>query len=262
MPLRALNEVELDGVGAEPDDELNGAIESEILPRLALLHRRADVQSCGDDRRPPSDAEARELAELAVDDDHAGMLAFVERLCRSGSSFDAVVLGLIPRAARLLGADWKIDRKSFVQVSQGLGSLQALVGAFRPNVESGGDKGLVVLVPAWGEQHLLALYLCANTLRRSGWAALVVPGLAPAELNELVAAQPVAAVGISVTDAQRVSRVGEMIDGVLQHSKNRNVRVILGGSAAGLERLADGYRIVVAADAFECLRVLETRAVG
>ncbi|MBL8950687.1 MAG: hypothetical protein JNK82_07920 [Myxococcaceae bacterium] len=249
------------GQSGSTPEELLATLERDVIPRLVLVHRRPGEDPCGDSRYPPVEQAGRELAELALQDDHPQMLALLERLCSAGMPVDTVLLEVIPKAARLIGDDWKADRRSFVEVTYGLGALQTLISAFRSGRErADGRRGVVVLVPAPTEQHTFALYLCGQYLRRNGWAATVAPDLTEGELHQLLATERITALGISVTNPLLVRSLERMIAGARRHSANPDLLIIVGGPPPELREIAERHGAVCAGDAVECLNLLEQRA--
>src|SRR5690349_148610 len=89
---------------------LSRVVETEVLPRLVRTRpatapaRPAAVQ--------PAD-DTTELVRLALSNDTACAVAFVERLQAYGANPEALFLGVLTAAARRLGELWMADRADF-----------------------------------------------------------------------------------------------------------------------------------------------------
>lgn len=221
-------------VDAQSKADVLAVIESEIIPRLRFAHR-ADVLSpvlCSESRVPPTEAEVFEFARIAACHDLNKALAFVTELCRQGLSLEIVLLELVAASARLLGEHWLQDLRTFNEVTAGLGTLQQVVHILGPSfAPSLPDRGLVVLVPAPGEQHTLGLFLVAEFLRRAGWGVHVDPAMSEGELVELVRSRRVVMLGISVSTSNLKEPLARMIAAARKASLNPDLTVMLGGSA-------------------------------
>jgi len=224
----------LEPADAQAKADVLAVIESEIIPRLRFAHR-ADALSpalCSESRVPPTEAEIYEFARIAACHDLPKALAFVTELCRQGLSLEVVLLELVAAAARLLGEHWKQDLRTFNEVTAGLGTLQQVVHILGPSfAPSLPDRGLVVLVPAPGEQHTLGLFLVAEFLRRAGWGVHVDPALSEQELIEVLRTKRVVMLGISVSTAGLEKPLARMIASARKASVNPAMTVMLGGSA-------------------------------
>jgi methanogenic corrinoid protein MtbC1 len=243
--------------------DLLATIESEIIPRLMLAHR-SDPQAapvCADARPAPDEAEIAEFARIAACHDLQGALAFVETVCRAGLSLEAVLLELVAPAARLLGEHWKADRRTFTEVSAGLGTLQQVVHVLGPSFAPVlPHRGLVVLMAAPGEQHTLGLYLVGEFLRRAGWGVQVAPTLSESDLVRLVSSERVEMLGISVSNSELLKPLGALIEAVREASRNPGLGVMLGGSLDTREFAAKHKVTFCAADPREAVRWLEENA--
>lgn len=218
---------------AEDRPALLRTIESEIIPRLMLAHRTvtASHPPCAPTRLPPSEQEVDEIAQRATCHDLSGALALVEKLCREGLSLEDVLLNLVAPAARLLGEQWLDDQRSFMEVWAGLGTLQQMLHvlspSFAPNVP---HRGLVVLIAAPGEQHTLGLYMVGEFLRRAGWGVLIEPAMSSADLVSLMASESVVMLGVTVSNADLLPTVSELLSAAREASCNPDLKVMLGGS--------------------------------
>ncbi len=249
----------------EPDEtsELLATIESEIIPRLAFAHR-ADPLSpwlCPESRLPPTEEELVEFARLATCHDLTGALAFVETIARQGLSLEIILLDLVGATARLLGEQWLSDLRSFTEVSAGLGTLQQVVHILGPSfAPTLPHRGLVVLVAAPGEQHILGLYMVGEFLRRAGWGVQVSPNISTADLVGLVAAQRVEMLGFSVSTDALLEPLAGLIELVREASCNPSLTIMLGGPLELTDYAASCGASLCTSDPRDAVRWLEHHA--
>jgi len=242
-------------VQREPSQELMHTIEDQVIPRLVMAHAGPAFEpaDCPDARMPPTAAEVEDLADFAVAQDMPNVLAMVEAMSRDGLSMESLLLDLVSPAARLLGVQWEDDRRTFTEVTLGLGALQRVVAVLGQKSEPPiSHRGLVVLCAAPGEQHTLAIQLLGELLRHAGWGAQVDPGLDLDELLDLVAAEHVVMVGMSVNSLPMVAFAENFVAQVKAASCNPDIAVMLGGAAMNAE-LASRLGAVFSPSAREAL---------
>lgn len=254
----------LEATTAQPGPpNLLEVIESEIIPRLMIAHRfdPLSLPTCPDARLPPTPDEIAKLARIAIRHDLSGALAFIEQLCLAGLSLEAVLLELVGPAARLLGEQWQADQRSFTEVSAGLGTLQQVVHVLGPSFAPASEhRGLIVLLPAPGEQHTLGLFLAAEFLRRNGWGVHVNPSMSESELLKIVARERIEMVGISVSNDQLLRPLSSMIRAVQKALGQAGTKIMLGGSL-DLGDFADQHgTLFCGGDPREAVRYLDLHA--
>jgi MerR family transcriptional regulator, light-induced transcriptional regulator len=248
---------------ATPPADLLATIEAEIIPRLMLAHRTDPISPalCADSRLPPTTEEIYEFAKRAACHDLAGCLAFVETICREGASLEVVLLELVAPAARLLGEHWKLDLRTFTEVSAGLGTLQQVLHILGPSFAPAlPHRGLVVLLAAPGEQHTLGLYLVGEFIRRAGWGVQIDPGMSKEDLVNLLRSERVEMVGFTVSNTQLVPALAPMIEAARAASLNPSLEIIVGGSIDLTEFAATHAVSLCASDARDAVRRLEQHA--
>lgn len=225
-------------VAAPHADRLLQAIENEIVPRLMLAHKMSatTAPSCQASRPAPSEAEVEDFARIAVRHDLNGALGVVETMCRAGLSLESVLLDLVSAAARVLGDDWLADRRSFIEVGAGLGTLQQVVHTLSPaHAPALPHRGAVLLVAAPGEQHTLGLYLVGELLRRAGFGVHIEPTMEPDAVVDFVAEERPVMVGVSVSTDIWLSAAAELIHRLKDSAPLLPVMV---GGALDLRQLA------------------------
>jgi hypothetical protein len=218
--------------------ELMVAIEDQIVPRLFLAHAAAPTSQSAE-KRPsetveslPTQAEIRELANIAVCQDLSAAIAFVESVCERGVAIDTVLLRLVEPAAHALKSQWESDLRTFTEVTIGRGTLQLLihvVGARFAHVAL--DRGLVILAASPSERLSLGIYVYEEFLRRDGCELLVEPDISKAALLALIGSQRVAMLGISVTRADISEPLASLVAAAKKTSLNPAMAVVLNGAA-------------------------------
>ncbi|HSP19040.1 MAG TPA: cobalamin-dependent protein [Myxococcaceae bacterium] len=235
-------------------------IESEIIPRLRLAHRE-DVLArpvCSESRKPPTEAEIAELARIATCHDLGLALGFIEARCREGLSLEVLLLELVAGAARLLGEHWEQDLRTFNEVSAGLGTLQQLVHILGPSFAPAlPDRGLVVLMPAPGEQHTLGLFLVAEFIRRAGWGVHIDPAMSQAMMCNVLEERQVVMLGISLSTQALSPAVVNLVAAARRATRNPRLLVMLGGSAELAELAATTGAQLATNDPREAVALLE-----
>ena len=214
--------------------DLLSTIHEQIIPQLMLAHCTDEplAEPCVDGRVPPTDAEIAKLANIAVEQDLATSLKFVDQILRAGVSLDIVLLKLVAPAARLLGDEWLDDRRSFTEVTLGLAIMQEVVHVLGATSGPGltGGRGFVVLACPAPEQHTLGIHLLGYFLRRAGWEVEVAPAVTENDLVALVQSERVEMLGISVKNTDSVKILSRVISAVKKASMNPDLMVLVGGA--------------------------------
>jgi len=215
------------------------AIEAEIVPRLVLArgapHRAAVFAGAEGPAAAIGTEEVDQLVRLLLAHDSSLAGAYVRLLVNRGIALDALCLELLAPAARRLGEMWEEDLSDFAEVTIGLCRLQSTLRelSLEERAESGAhEQGpSVLLVPSPGDQHMFGLMLVAEFFRRDGWNVCSEFPRTHAELTELLGRQEFDVVGLSVTRDDFLEGLAERIATVRQASRNRTIRVIVGGRA-------------------------------
>lgn len=217
-------------------DSLFRTVETEIIPRLMLLHHPGGdsiqaIAACND-RSTVKPEQVPEFAALAINDREAAE-AYLQNMLRSGVGFESLCLQLLAPAARHLGALWDADMCEFTDVTIALSRLQGLVRLLsmqvrgRPGTAGRGRTALLVPVP--GEQHTLGLTMVGDFFRSSGWTVWAdAPGSREGLLG-LVHEQHFDLVGFSIGNDKHIQNLGELIRAIRTRSRNPDLRVLVGG---------------------------------
>jgi methanogenic corrinoid protein MtbC1 len=218
---------------------LTRTLEIDVIPRLVAAHRLAP-------RADASNDASNDAADVAISaglmggfsaavlrGDEARLWTTIEGERARGVRVEAVYCDLLAPAARQLGVMWENDECDFATVTVALGLLQRVLRELSPAFGSevphpaNGRRALLLRAP--DEQHSFGLAMVAEFFRREGWE--VVSGNAGGPLDPVSASQRewFDVVGFSVGSAEKVGWLAPCIRSVRKHSRNRQVRVLVGG---------------------------------
>jgi len=178
------------------------------------------------------------FAHLAFSADDSDASQLMEQMLDDGVSPESVMLDLLAPAARLLGEKWCNDDANFLEVTLGLSRIQRLLRQLRPPA-SGllQERGQALLMPVPGEQHTLGLRITEELLLRDGWSVRLVPVPDAQAAGQLAAVENYDFVGFSLGGERLIPALRQSIAAVRTQSRNRSVRIIVGGvGIAGLDR--------------------------
>jgi methanogenic corrinoid protein MtbC1 len=154
---------------------------------------------------------------------------------RNGHALDDLYLDVVAGAARHLGQLWHDDAISFVDVTIGMLALCRLLHEFddafcgkRPCHD---PSRSMLLVARPGEAHEFAAHLVSSFLRRAGWNVTCVTLGTQDELINLLARNWYTLLGLSESCSVSVDDLGSCIRAARMASRNRRLRVIVGGPA-------------------------------
>ncbi|MCZ8181810.1 MAG: cobalamin B12-binding domain-containing protein [Beijerinckiaceae bacterium] len=219
-------------------------IESEIIPRLMLLHREAMP------RRQPSEGlsakmlaipniEAPAIAErflrILIDQPVDAAIDFIDDLLISDVPFERLVLELLEPAARKLGRLWEEDVLSFVEVTIAMSRLQQLIRVYGPALAPEFDPGIesrrIFISAAPGETHTFGASIAEAFFIRAGWDVMAEVGLSRMELLERVRTEWFDVVGLTASCDASVNQLSGLVRRIREASLNPGVKILLGGSA-------------------------------
>ena len=182
-------------------------------------------------RVPPVSAEQVECFTRLICDGHEDEAHhMVEDLLSGGASPEALMLTLLAPAARLMGECWCQDRRDFVEVTLGMARMQQLVRQFRlPSAAPDELHGHALLVPVPGEQHTFGIRLVEEHLLRAGWRVTALLKVGEADMVRLAAEEHFDFIGFSVSSERLLPALRSAIRSLRSSSRNRNVRIAVGG---------------------------------
>ncbi len=234
-------------------------IEGEIIPRLLAAH-----QSGGPSEVIPmttgviSPTELERFARKSMVEDLADLMDHVDLFMRRGVAVETIYFDLLAPAAKRLGVMWEEDLCTFTDVTIGLCRLQQIVYEFadRVHVENGGGDGrtaLFALTP--GDQHSLGLIMVVEFFRQAGWRTICMPDATAEDLVDIVTSERFDLIGFSMANECWLEPLPPLIKRLRSASRNRDVRVIVGGRAFSRnpERVAEVGADDTAQDAREAV---------
>lgn len=182
--------------------------------------------------RVRADDRARFL-ELVLGPDDAAPAALVDVLLRRGVEVGAIYLELLGPTAVALGDMWNEDTCDFFDVTVAVGRLQRTVRELGQEFVSANTAaepaGRVLLSCLPGDQHTLGMYMVAEFLLRDGWGVRVGTPVTGGELAALLQDEWFDVVGFSAACDVRLLALRHEVAAVRRHSRNPNVRVLVGG---------------------------------
>ena len=212
---------------------LKRLVAREVLPRLVSSRRDSTAPARTDAPMPATVVDTGELIRLLLTGTAADGMAFIEALLARGATPEQLYTGILPDAARWLGLMWDEDRCDFAQVTIALGWLQqaarGLSSRFQNDAMRPVDANSILLMPAAGEQHSFGLLILAEFFQRAGWRVAGGPKSTGTDPGELARLTWFDIVGFSVGSDRFLDDLAKTILRVRRQSRNRDVRVMVGG---------------------------------
>ena len=216
-------------------------VESQIIPRLlnAEKTRTRHLSLVSSSRVLPSQKEIAKFANLCVSQDPKVAQAFVNHFPEKGLSKEDIFLELIAPAARYLGSQWDDDCMDFSQVNLGLIRLHAIANEFRLDCKEGRFAKVkvkrVLIACAPGSLHILGTTIVADFFREKGWQVVVSIPSSANELVQAVSQEWFDVVGLSISMAEQLTTLADLIKQFKSSSLNPRVAVVLGGPIFALK---------------------------
>ena len=231
--------------GVTGDDSQNAllrAIETQIIPRLVLAHRRDAARNdatCTSERAAdgtdrPTSAEITDFTGVVLRGDLPGASDFLRRLQARGVTTESLYLDLLSPAARHFGQMWEAETTDFVEVTLALHRLQKLAHDLSEDFVASGDiasptgpRALCVALP--GEQHVFGAQLVGEFLRRARWDVWDAPGATERDILDLIEREWFTLVGVSISTAAQFDALAALVRQLRRASLNPDLRVMVGG---------------------------------
>lgn len=218
-------------------------VELQIIPQLlnAEKTRTRYLSLVSSSRVLPSQKEIAKFANLCVSQDPKVAQAFVNHFLAKGLSKEDIFLELIAPAARYLGSQWDDDCMDFSQVNLGLIRLHAIANEFRLDCKEGRFAKVkvkrVLIACAPGSLHMLGTTIVADFFRENGWQVVVSIPSSANELVQAVSQEWFDVVGLSISMAEQLTTLADLINQFKSSSLNPRVAVVLGGPIFALREL-------------------------
>jgi len=182
---------------------------------------------------PPCPGDLASFVDLIIADDMDAARDIAGRVIGGPGGRDALLLGLLTQAARLLGRMWERDSCDFMTVTLGVHRLNQIM---RETATAGSGCELparfdhrILLVPAPGEQHGFGLGMVADAFREGGWCVRSGPAISRAQLLRLARGEWFDVIGFSIMTDQAMAGLSAIIRAVRAASRNRNLFIMVGG---------------------------------
>ena len=218
------------------DARLVRAVEAEVVPRLLMAHRGANMATPQPSTPAPGEMRADLVSRMSdlVRFGHEGQaLQLASDLRRDGVSMERVFLDLLAPTARRLGDLWDEDDASFADVTMGLWRLQQLMRELSPVFQAESTRHVTdrkaLLAPVPGELHVFGVSMVAEFFQRAGWETFCAPLHSTKQLTEMVGGEWFNVVGLSVGGEMQLDAASTAIREVRKRSANPRVGVMVGG---------------------------------
>ncbi len=223
------------------DVRVERTLDRTIVPNL--VRQTCDASA---EHKHPVDHQAAvlRLTELVLQDDGERAAHYVEELGAKGLEPEELYIDVLAPTAQHLGQLWLEDRCDFNDVTFGVCRLQQALHAWEARLDehahptAGGPR--ILLVPAPGEQHGFGLALVAALFRRARWDVWADAAATSSDCAVLLQRERFDVVGISVSRADRLDPVAELVRTIRRRSRNRGIGVLVGGQGVARDlTLAD-----------------------
>lgn len=180
------------------------------------------------------DLGSLDLTTVLREHEAAVACAYAHVMRSRGVGLETLLLDVLAPAARRLGDLWMQDACSFVEVTDGLGHLHEVLHALDPGGRAptapvaGGSR--IILASCPGEQHTFGLAVVAGLFRHAGWQVRQEHGMSAAVVVQAVRRDWFDVVGLSASCEDRLDALAGTIRKVRRGSRNRAVRVLVGGN--------------------------------
>lgn len=220
---------------AERRNVLASVVRKQVIPQLEREHRRriADAER---EQSAKYDRQIVWLVTALLKDDQQDITDFVVARQRESVDFTTLYRNILAPAAQRLGVMWCDDDVSFMQVTLATARLQSLVHEFSAAETSRTSAGVphhsILLARAAHEEHTLGLLIVASCFNLAGWH---VSGGADVQSDETLFRRlqdrEFDVLGLSVGSHNTVESLAETVAEARRRSRNRSVKIGLGGPA-------------------------------
>ncbi len=212
--------------------EFASVIENIIVPRLLMSHVNGNT-ALMKETVSLRNVAVSDFITLTTNDDPTLAIEYVRHLMANGVPFQDVLMELMAPAARILGERWDDDKVSFVEVALGVARMHRILREFDgvpSHLWSNAGFGRhALLLPSPGELHSFGLRLVQEFLLRESWTVTNKPVQNVQELGKVVSEEHFDIVGLSLSGQTIVEPFLEAIRVIRKMSKNRHVKIIVGG---------------------------------
>ncbi|MEL6298658.1 MAG: cobalamin B12-binding domain-containing protein [Pseudomonadota bacterium] len=228
---------------------LRDLIEAHVVPELIESHSGELVRVDLRRKKSPevTNADVIKFAETLVSYDLVRAREQIAGLQAAGVTNARLMMALFSPAARYLGDEWTADRRSFADVTTGLGGLQLLLSdvalPMSDDAIAASDtaprRARLFAFP--GEQHTFGALVVSEFLRSAGWYVVAGQPRTQADIVRDVSTHWYDLIGISISAQRHLDELPALIGDIRGRSTNPDVKLIGGGEAISTsERDASG----------------------
>ncbi|MGJ3648917.1 cobalamin B12-binding domain-containing protein [Sphingomonas sp. GlSt437] len=212
--------------------KLAAIIAGEIIPHLVRLHRDVPLSEIIPDVHP-TEADIHELAHIVLGPEGDAAAAYVMALRHRGVSAETLFVELLAPTAKLLGEMWHRDECDFIDVTLGVARLQKLlaVGNATHRAAMPTDRRSILVATAPGEQHHFGVAMLEQLLDANRWTIVSDHHASFDSLCTAVDEHWLAVVALSLGTDSLADDLKHAIGLIRSHSRNKAVRVMVGGSS-------------------------------
>lgn len=220
--------------------DLETLIAEELVPRLMLAHRVAPPHAGSGDVSPVEAIHADDHdvflhAVIGETSDEAELL--LDGLRDRGVSTATILMDLFATTARRLGEMWDSDDADLTDVTVAVCRLHRLLreGDWRDGSSVTGpvNAPTVLLTTLAADQHMLGISIIAEFFRQAGWRVRVETGKSTADVGGVLSAQYIDVIAVSASQKSCLASAAAEIDSLRNASRNKDVKIIVGGTAFG-----------------------------
>ena len=140
---------------------------------------------------------------------------------------------LVCKSAHYLGEQWCSNDVSFVEITIGMVALHRVLRDLDADLSKElGDSILdrsILLASMSKDTHLFGVAVLESFFRNSDWNVHVEQKSSVESIAVDVANTHFSAIGISISQSRHIDECKNMISQIRQHSKNRQVKIMVGG---------------------------------
>lgn len=210
-------------------------VSTEIVPRLVRLHAQVAPELCPVELLKsnfhPDAADVSELARIVLGDDIDAAAAYITLLRERGLDMETLYVELLEPTARHLGTMWERDLCDFIDVTIGVGRLQALLAIFNEThvLPQIGDRRIVFMATAPGNQHSFGASMIEKLLTAAGWQVEANFSGSADEIVGKVRDGWFAVVGLAAGSDGDLDALRATITRIRAESKNPTIGIMVGG---------------------------------
>lgn len=210
-------------------------VSTEIVPRLLRIHNVVAPDLCPVELLRnsfhPDAADVADLAAIVLGEDLDAAAAYITLLRERGLEMETLYIELLEPTARHLGTMWDNDECDFIDVTIGVGRLQALLAIFNEThvLPQIGDRRIVFMATAPGNQHSFGASMIERLLTAAGWQVEANFSGSAEEIVATVRDGWFAVVGLAAGSTGDLDALKSTIVRVRAESRNPTIGVMVGG---------------------------------